>query len=530
GDVVFGEDFANGLAGNNGIGAWTTAEANGNLWLRTTTGPNGAFSDNTEKIVSTTQLNGWMILNSDSANADWSDPNDPTILPAAQLINWNAALVSPLLDLSATPAVQVEFQQRLRYCCADAPNFLQVSTDGGTSWPFTFPCAEGIDDNEDDGTMTKRINITAAIAADPTNVKFRFFHNGATSGSSHYHWQIDDVKITTTPMNDLRITDAASFRFDPSTSATWDSIDYTIIPTAQLRELALNITAFNNGRVDQDNTTAHFRVTDAGGNSVFDQDVNGGTIAPGTSSTIFSTGFVPPAVTGEYEVHYALSSDSTDMVPADNVDSTTFAVSDNVYARDDDARDGTGSNPNDNDEPEAFILGNGFHIANDATVYAVDISLATGTEVGTTVRAQVRADNLDDVLAESEDHVITASDLTPNGGHRMIPFILTSALPVEAGTDIFAGLVHFGGADVLCSTSGQSPEQTSFLFDTPADTWFFVTNTPMVRLNFNSHVGIEERDVQNGVGLGQNVPNPVVNSTIIPYSLTTAAKVTLDIY
>lgn|GEM_PF-4740703 len=42
--------------------------------------------------------------------------------------------------------------------------------------------------------------------------------------------------------------------------------------------------------------------------------------------------------------------------------------------------------------------------------------------------------------------------------------------------------------------------------------------------------GIEENDTQNGVGLGQNFPDPVTTITSIPYSLTAAAKVTLDIY
>jgi hypothetical protein len=42
--------------------------------------------------------------------------------------------------------------------------------------------------------------------------------------------------------------------------------------------------------------------------------------------------------------------------------------------------------------------------------------------------------------------------------------------------------------------------------------------------------GIEENDVRNGIGLGQNFPDPVTGITTIPYSLTTTTKVTLGIY
>ncbi|MFT3884989.1 MAG: hypothetical protein QM724_06020 [Flavobacteriales bacterium] len=70
-------------------------------------------------------------------------------------MNWDAALVSPEIDLHEHPYVQVTFQQRFRYCCQDAPQFLEVSTDGGATWPFSYSCAGNIGANVDNGTMTK---------------------------------------------------------------------------------------------------------------------------------------------------------------------------------------------------------------------------------------------------------------------------------------------------------------------------------------------------------------------------------------
>src|SRR5690606_4836476 len=112
GDVVFYEDFANGAAGNNGVGEWTTSGPHGNIWRRSTTGPNGAYTSPTSsRIQSATATNGFMMFASDSANTNWST-NPPTIV--ADPIPFEGSLVSPLLDLSATPYVELVFQQRGR--------------------------------------------------------------------------------------------------------------------------------------------------------------------------------------------------------------------------------------------------------------------------------------------------------------------------------------------------------------------------------------------------------------------------------
>ena len=51
----------------------------------------------------------------------------------------------------------------------------------------------------------------------------------------------------------------------------------------------------------------------------------------------------------------------------------------------------------------------------------------------------------------------------------------------------------------------------------------------MVRMNFNPTVGIEDEDRNNGIGLGQNFPNPSTGTTTIPYELENAAKVSFQV-
>ncbi len=93
GDVVWSEDFANGLAGNNGIGVWTTEGANGDIWKRKVTGPLGAYTPITERIQSTSVANGYMLFNADSANSTWVG-NTPTALPSSSFTSWEGSLLT----------------------------------------------------------------------------------------------------------------------------------------------------------------------------------------------------------------------------------------------------------------------------------------------------------------------------------------------------------------------------------------------------------------------------------------------------
>src|SRR5436190_16746791 len=414
GDVVWSEDFANGFAGNNGVGAWTVEGPNGDIWKHTLNGPNGAYTQTSQRIVSTTVANGYMLFASDSANTDWT-VTPPAIV--ATPINFDGALVSPVLDLSATPFVELQFQQRLRFCCSNAPHFLEVSTDGGLTWPNRYPTSTGIAVNSDPGTQTRKINLSAAIAADPTNVKFRFRHD-PDAGSSHYHWQIDDVQIVEVYDYDLRMTAAANSTWDINTAMSYDSLKYTVYPYSQLRPLGLNMTVLNNGAADQTDVTANFLVEE-GANVVLDQDVNVPNFPAGSTQTIYvAPDFTPPAVSGTYDVTYDINSAQTDNVPGDNGGTSQFKVSEYSYGRD----LGTISAFEDgNGDGGVLILANAFYIKNAAPLYSVDVALQSGGDIGTIIRGELRTDDLAaDPIAVTPEYEITAGDLNPTGGSHFI--------------------------------------------------------------------------------------------------------------
>lgn len=523
GDIVWSEDFANGLAGNNGVGPWTTSGPNGDIWMRKITGPLGAYTPVSERIQSTTVANGYMLFNADSANSSWVG-NTPTALPVDQFTDWEGSLESPVLDLSATPFVEISFQQRLRFCCGTSPHFLEVSTDGGTTWPFSYPTATGAVANALTATQTIKINLVEAIAADPSNVKFRFRHN-ADAATSHYQWQIDDVSIVELFQFDLRVNSVATTRWDINTATSYDSLRYSVFPFSQLRPLGLNMTALNNGSDAREDAVANFKVERQGGAVILDQDQAQPTWSPGETRTIFvDPSFTPPADAGLYNVSFSLDSDETDETPADNTGTASFRVSEYSYGRDNGSVTSTqaaGTGP--------LIMANAFYVANAVELHSISVVLGTGSEIGSLVVGELRADNLDDILATSDEKIVSAAMLSPNGGSNFVNLIFDPPVSLQPGIDYMASVQVYG--DVRIGRSGTSEEQTSFLYFEGQNglDWYYTTTTPMIRMNFDPTVGIDEYDATNTLGLGQNVPNPANGTTFIPFEVKEAGAVSFQL-
>lgn len=520
GDVVFYEDFANGAAGNNGVGEWTTSGPHGNIWRRSTTGPNGAYTSPTSsRIQSATATNGFMMFASDSANTNWST-NPPTIV--ADPIPFEGSLVSPLLDLSATPYVELVFQQRGRFCCGSvAPYVVEVSTDGGATWPHRYPTMPDLGANTLSGTITTRINIVAAIAANPANVKFRFRHDGSV-GVTHYHWQVDDVRVVELYEHDLKLESAALTRFDIETAMTYDSLPYTIFPYSQLRPMGLNMQLLNNGATTQD-ATANFKVT-RNGVQVFENNVMFPSLSAGARTDVFpNADFVPPAETGVYTVTFTAQAPNEDATPADNVRTTTFQVSEAIYARDNGALTGHFEAGNDGN----LIVCNAFHVAHAADLYALQVAVRTGSEVGSVLMADIRT-GLNDVLDYAME-VELGSDMmsgTNTGNFINLPFYNPVAL--EAGGDYLACVTTVG--QVRLGQSGTSPQQTSFIWYLGGSglAWYWTANTPMIRMNFGElSVGVDG-PVRADL-LGQNMPNPADVSTMVEYTVERPGAVSMQV-
>lgn len=515
GDIIFNENFANGFAGNNGFGPWTTSGPNGNIWMRRTTGPVGAYTAPAQIIAQPAPANGFMAFLSDSANCNCSSgaanwPATPT--------EWEGALESPLLNLSATPSVLLRWRQRLRWCCqATSPHVVEVSTDGGATWPTVLQAATGIATNNDPGTQTRELMLTAAIAADPSNVKFRFKHNPTAAA---YHWQIDDVQLIELYSDDMKL----DYAFLSHTGA---GEEYGRIPTNQLYPtMLIGGDVVNNGAATQTNVTV---TADLQGPVPFNTQINGGSVDPGIAVTIQQDYALPALTPGVYSGTMTVSADNPDQVPANDSYQRNFEVNDAVYSL-----DGIGNHPTGLQQlstigtssftgaTDGLILLNYYQLRNAATVYGIEVGLGSTTVAGGAIIVSLRdttpvfatVPNMSQVIAESDITDITAGMVT--AGFARICFdppVNLSANGYFASTTLFsnAGANHVRVVDDL---TVPQPGITSAIY-IPNDDVYSNGNAYHIRLLLTPtapcNVGVNEQGALEGVTMTYNPTNSVVN-------------------
>ena len=549
-NVVFQEDFANGLTGNNGFGPWTVSGSHGSMWRRKTTGPLGAFTPTSERIQSTTVSNGYMLFNSDSVNCTWNG-NSPTQLPEAQFIDPEGSLESPLLDLSATPFVQLRFQQRVRYCCGSAPHLVEVSHDGGFSWPFQVFVTEEVPANTLSGTLTHTVNLSAAIAPDPSNVKFRFRHTSDAS-TSHYHWQIDDVVLVEQPQYDLKLL----YGYISNVN---NGNEYGRIPATQLVDGSM-VTGggfINFGSHAHENVVLETAVSH-GGDQVILSHIEYDEISFADTVDAMEIAQMLNPVPGTYDVSFRVSSDQEqegdEHWPNNTVPDRRFHLTDHLYALDNvgghapgqQVLSGMGTNTFENNA-DGIMLMTQYVITSPITITAVEVGLANGTFPSGQIHVAIY--DSASIFPGYPD------DLTPNLaiplGYSNIAHTVTSqnisaqkAVVLLATPTLLQPGIYYASAELDGSEQGQQirvlddetipqPSWSSLVYlpnatdpnSTPNRIWTN-GNALAVRLVSDPSISVEEHGRSAHFAL---YPNPVVDVTTISFELMQAGRVTTEV-
>jgi len=433
---------------------------------------------------------------------------DPTQTPGTQAlaVTYNLTTAAPIniTALGGTNQVSLSFEQfGARF---NDLQDIQISTDG-TNF---FSVGNNLDKpvlSASGGTAytnpdVKIINLATVLPANPGNIWIRFswttnYPNSATNPNVWitYGWYIDNVKIVTNPTNDLSIT-----------SKYWGTagLPYFQIPTTQTAPIDFEINAFNGGVNSQSGVQYSINVN--GG--AFTSSSPATTIPSLDTATLTVSNPFTPAAIGNYTVVHALTADSTDDVPANNViANTAFSVTNYIYARDNGTPAGSTSNGTD-----GFESGNLFDIWNAQTLKGIDVRMlggASGTTVGTEVFVKlysVDATTGDFVFeSESDPYIVTAADLNVN---KML--MLNVPVNLVANTTYLAVMGAYSqGLKVV--NAGSSEPQTSFFFDYFDNTWYYQTGTPWVRMNFDPTIGITEESASIATLVYPNPANEVLN-------------------
>lgn len=507
GTVVWSEDFNGAANVGDSImaanGSWGTSDANGDIWKFTMTQSNGCWSFNTPMPDVTTANNGFLIFDADSVNC--IDP-DATPDPLFNQDIFTGSVISPIIDLSLSPDVILSFEYQNRHCCTAAGLTLtvDVSGDGGATWPGSFS-VETTDANIDLYEVFEA-NVSGVMGG-AAAARFRL----TWSGQSHYYWVVDDVAFTVPPADDMRM----NFAY---VSHNGTSEEYGRIPMDQLlNDITVGAEVFNFGATAQTNVTLDVDFSNTGG-SVFTGSDSEATVNPLDTTILEDIPSLPALTADLYEGEFIVTSDN-DTVDGSTFDNNTvtrnFEVTESLYSIDgigvhDVAQLSSLGTNSFTDAEDGFMMLNYYDISSTTWAVGLEILLDDGTEEDGAVVVTVHdTDNvfLDDVtlfLEESEIYDITASDVT--AGVIQVMFIEPIELEPNA---YFFGVEMFSNAgentvSIVDDVTVPQPFYSSMIF-IPNDQVYSNGNAAAIRLMTANDIGIANEAELNGVSI---YPNP----------------------
>jgi hypothetical protein len=447
-------------------------------------------------LESTTNSNGYAMIDSDGAYS----PDG-----AGQLVG-TLTTATPI-NLQGEPDVLLIFEHNYRWW--QDSRGVRVSGDNGNTWE-EFPITDnaGFPNNQSSENPEVEIIDISSVAGDQEEVLIEFYYDDNNFWS--WYWAIDDAQIIRKPGNDVA-TNVLAYGSN--------GLFYHQIPLAQIAPIDASVTVENRGINTQYGVTLQVDETVGG---TFSQTSQAVTLLPDeTDSLVMSAPFTPSGP-GNYNFEFTLLNDSIDDLPNNNVmDDYSFEVGQYIYARDN--GNATGSYA-----PEVpYQLGNFYDIYAAAELTGVDVQFGGIMAEGAEVTGELYLLTPDgDFQFEAETEVYTA---TADDAGELVTLKFPSAITLNANQSY---LLTAGSTfdEFSIALAGTSPDQTSFVFGDVGpngETWYFTTSTPMVRMNFDPSLNIQNNEAQN---LKVNLyPNPAKEMATLEFSLESNADYKLEV-
>lgn len=488
---------------------WTFGNLSGTTdsWVIGTAVPAGDFP--IDGIESTTASNGFALYDSDL----YCGSDDAYV-----------QLANPV-DLSGQGSVVVQFQQYYRNF--QGQSFLEVSTDGTTWTTYEVNGALAVN-AATSNPNNAQVNISST-AANASQVWIRFRYMGACD----YAWMVDDVAFVEGASSDMQML------------KVWhgdiiNAFEYAQIPLAQAQEVVIGATSLNQGGDTQTGVTYSYDIS-AGGSSVSSGSFpanNASMISSGSDTTWYATGFTPSA-TGTYTVMVSVSSDQTDEVPANNDGESTFMVTDNIYAHDDEDNiefqiyggDVTGTTTAN--EYKAALY---YEVFADATLTAVQVAFGANTTTSSCIIEVFDAVN-DQSLSNpivTEVYDLAPGDVPTAGEVILVNIVINDGDGVQLDADglYLISIGNTGEGEGLWILASDGDDDRGQLRYGPfgaggsIDWYTGYTNSPMIRGNFDPTVGIVENE---DVALVSIYPNPTSDNVNVNFVSKENQDVTINV-
>ena len=438
--VIWSEDFASGIPTtwmNYGT-AVGVADLDAKWEYRGTTttpsnavGSRGAYAGPAGTgqlpIQSTTAANGFVVFDSDfldNAGIAGNFCGTGALACAPHVAN----LETGVINLLGHPTVDLLFTQYYRRFAGAGgvqtvpATYLDFSTDGGVTWSGNVTLNAGIAVNS---ATTRNSAIAVSIGqyvGNQANVKIRFRFDG-----DYYFWQMDDIKIISTPKNRMTFTAGSdgSPAQDIVYGATQESARMGRMTLKQVRPIAFDANCFNSGQNAQTNVKLQMKIFNATTGAMV-QTVNSpiiASLAPGDTATwnqlnTYTTSWTPSAV-GRYDFTYNLVSDSVS-IASDTLGSVI--VSDSVMSLDNgNWNNSIGASSNTTQWGDGSQMTNMQELVNDEMLFGARVYLGSTSQAGAILELAVYDSSAfggntsgwdANKLVAYGQQVLTASDIT----------------------------------------------------------------------------------------------------------------------
>jgi len=499
--AIWSDDFS--VPGN-----WVISNATGNSndWVIGNAVPAGDFP--IPAIQSSTASNGYALYDSDL----YCGTDDASVRTA-----------NPI-DLTGYNAVVVVFEQYYRNY--QGSSFVEVSTDG-TNWTsYEVNGALAVNASTTNPNMAQ-VNISGAAGGEAQVwIRFRYV------GGCDYAWMVDDVAIYPGADNDMELSDV------------WHgdiigALEYQQIPLAQAHEVTIGAASVNQGGAEQTAVSYAYTITRSGTEVASGSfDAGNATIASaGSDTTFYATGYTPDAV-GTYVVTVTVSSAEGDDNADNNVGTSTFEISQFIYAHDDEDNIAFQiyGGVDANNQPNEYKRAQYFEIFADATLYGVQVAFGANTTTDACfieVFDAVADQNLSNPLV-TEVYDIQPGDVPSAGGFNLVNIPLDGGAGIElaAGGVYLISIGNTGPGEALWILASDGDDDRAAIQYGPfgaggAVNWYTgYTTSAVLRGNFNPAVGISENEDLTGI---QMFPNPANDVLTVKFNSNEANDIRISI-
>jgi hypothetical protein len=516
------EDFANGIPST-----WTNSTAPWEYRGPTTTpnqntGTLGAYGTASTTISSTTQSNGFIIFDSDYYDNNGIQGNFGNgLYPAPH----NGELMTEMIDLTAYSDVTLMAHSYFRTFMGQA--FVAFYVNGVYDSQVQVHSNIALNDaTTTDATALIRFPLTVCGNAD---VQMKFIFDGTTqsnnNGSGYYFWMLDDLELIETPNYLMDVVDQNHGGWDIGyLSTTGLGMDYTFKPQVQsdANPYMFEMTMANVGALPLHGIQMNVEVFNSAGVSVFNASSDSTTLAVLDTASYLANQTFAPLSQGVYDMNFWGSSDS---IVTSNISAMTAVITDSVYGRDNNV---AGSAWRVGRQCGGLQLANKFDIyaADEATsisAYVADYSVVGAVMYGILYEVDTTGVSTSYIpLDQTDSYTIQPADrdnwvtIGFNQANNLVPGMYMVAIggyqhPVDT----------FG-----INVSGQAEVTMSMIYDDgsgcdlgsqPPPYWYWLTSTPMIRLNFGNFSvnNITENTFNGNLSI---YPNPSKGNFILELS------------